>query len=83
MIKLRSKKMLSLLRRGKRKAQGKPPSEGTLHSLIYETLPNGWHYQVEWVSDLRCAPKPYVIVYAFKPPLNMCARSATHCLCDE
>ena len=80
MIELRSAKMKELLKRAKRRAKGRPPSEGPLRSLIYETAKNGWHYQVEWVHDLRCRPKPYIVAYAFKPPLDMSARFATHYL---
>ena len=78
---LRSKRMRELLRRAIRKTRGKnPPSDGYLVSLIYETLPNGWHYQVDWVTDSRFYKKPRVVVYAFAPPLRWHARSATHYL---
>lgn len=64
---LRSKKMRSLLAHGKRKARGHPPAEGYMKQLVYETLPNGWHYQVDWVHDVRVAPKPYVVAWGFHP----------------
>ena len=78
---LRSKRMRALLKRAIRKTHGqKPPNDGMMTSLIYETLPNGWHYQVEWVNDSRFYDKPTVMVYAFAPPRDFSARSATHVL---
>lgn len=57
-----------------------PPSDGMLVNLIYETLRNGWHYQVEYVHDTRFDPRPYVEVYAFAPPRRFHARSADYYL---
>jgi len=65
---LKTDKMRAMLKRGQRKTRGhRPPSEGMMRGLINETAKNGWHYQVEWVHDLRRAPEPYVIVYAWPP----------------
>ena len=68
MTELRSPAMRRLLEQGMRKAKKTTrPSEGHLKSLIYKTLSNGWHYQVDYIYDLRVQPKPYVVVYAFPP----------------
>lgn len=65
---LKSKRMKALLARGRRKARGKrPPSDGMMLGLINENLPNGWHYQVEWVHDTRFEPKPWIVAYGFSP----------------
>lgn len=65
---LRSKKMRSMLARAKRRVRRrKRPGDGMMTSLVSETLPNGWHYQVEWVHDTRFAPKPWIVVYGFSP----------------
>ena len=77
---LRTPKMRTLLREGKRKATGNPPSEGNMIGLIHRTEKNGWHYQVEWIHDIRLKPEPYVVVYAFRPPRNFCARAADYYL---
>ena len=78
---LRSKAMKTMLQRGVRKTYGKrPPHDGYLISLVYKTLRNGWHYQVEWINDTRFDPKPKIVVYAFAPPRDFSARSATHYL---
>ena len=78
---LKSEKMRSLLKRGLRAAaRGEAPSDGYLSNLIYKTEPNGWHYQVEYIHDTRFHDKPYVTVFAFKPPRKFCARGATHYL---
>lgn len=81
MKRLRTNRMLSLLRRGARIAKTKTkPSDGMMYNLIYETLPNGWHYQVEYINDHRRNPNPQVVVYAFAPPRRMHARSADYFL---
>ena len=66
---LKTAKMKSLLRRGINKAKRlkSKPRDGMMYNLIYETLLNGWHYQVEYVFDHRVQSSPYVIVYGFKP----------------
>lgn len=65
---LRSKKMRSLLARGKRAAKpNRRPGDGGMINLIHETLPNGWHYQVEWIHDTRFKPEPWIEVLAFRP----------------
>lgn len=77
MKELRTKRMRSLLKRAIRKTRGlRPPHDGYCHSLIYETLPNGWHYQVDWVHDTRFREKPWVAVHAFAPPRDFSARAA-------
>lgn len=82
MKELRSRKMRSLLRQGLREARRclRPPSEGMLVNLFSEDLSNGWHYQVDYIHDLRFRPKPYVAVFAFRPPRRHCAASASHVL---
>ena len=81
MKQLNSPAMRLWLKKGIRKAKTmKRPSEGTFVNLFYKTLSNGWHYQVEYMYDLRRHDKPYVIVYAFAPPEDFSARSATHYL---
>lgn len=77
---LRSKRMRGLLARGRRKARGHPPSEGMMRSLINETLPNGWHYQCDWVYDLRIQPRPYIIAWAFPPSTRGCESARYHLL---
>ena len=74
----RSKAMRKLLSRGLKMAKKtKTPTEGYSTSLIYETLKNGWHYQVNYTRDQRVLKKyPFVTVYAFRPPLNFTARDA-------
>jgi hypothetical protein len=68
MKELKSPTMKLMLERGLRKAKRtSPPSEGMMLSLINETKKNRWHYQVEYVYDLRMRKNPYVIAYAFKP----------------
>ncbi len=67
---LRSKKMRALLAKGKRRAKREPrrcPGDGGLISLAHETLPNGWHYQVDWINDTRFTPEPWIEVFAFRP----------------
>jgi len=77
MKKSRSKAMREMLRRGIAKAKKRSiPSDGYMSNLIYETKPNGWHYQVELVHDTRFHPEPVVSVYAFKPPRSYHARGA-------
>ena len=85
MRELKSKSMQKFLKLGLRKVKKKSsiPDDGTLYSLIYTTLKNGWHYQVEFVYDKRIRPQPYVAVFAFKPPLNFCCRSADYFLIQE
>lgn len=80
MKRLASPRMRTILRDAKRRAKGSPPSDGMMKSLTYFTAKNGWHYQAEWVHDTRFEPKPYVILYAFKPPRNFSARSADYFL---
>jgi hypothetical protein len=76
---LRSKAMRNLLSEAQRKVK-RPPLDGMMISLIYRTLRNGWHYQVEHIHDTRFRPKPYIVVYAFKPPRTYHARSADYFL---
>ena len=77
---LRSKKMRSLLARGKRLATAKRrPGDGMMASLINESLPNGWHYQVDWIHDTRFKPEPWIEVFAFRPGHRGCA-AASHSL---
>lgn len=65
---LRSKRLRALLEQGNRKARRKsPPSDGMMVNLVYLNLPNGWHYQVEWVHDTRFRPKPWIVAYGFSP----------------
>ena len=65
---LRSRKMRALLAKGKRRATRKRrPGDGMLSSLFHETLPNGWHYQVDWINDTRFKPEPWIEVFAFRP----------------
>ena len=65
---LRSRRMRDLLAEGVRKSKRmRPPSDGTMTSLVYLTLKNGWHYQVEWVHDQRFQKEPWIIAYAFPP----------------
>lgn len=75
---LRSHKMKSLLAEGKRRATPKRrPGDGGMIGLHHETLPNGWHYQVDWIHDTRFAPEPWIEVFAFRPGHN---GVATHSL---
>lgn len=84
MTRLNSPAMRLWLKRGIAKAKHmKKPRAGTLRSLFYKTLRNGWHYQVEYMNDLRMADRPFVIVYAFAPPKDFSARSATHYLSND
>lgn len=77
MKELKSNPMRLLLARGLRIARrGKIPNEGHMRSLIYKTLHNGWHYQVECIKDSRFALGPRVVVYAFRPPRTFNARKA-------
>jgi hypothetical protein len=72
--------MRALLAKGKRKAKANPrrlPSDGGLSNLHHETLPNGWHYQVDWLHDTRFYPEPWIEVFAFHPKHK---GSATHSL---
>lgn len=65
---LRSKRMRDLLARGKRIAKRKGcPGDGGMIGLKWMTLPNGWHYQVDYIHDTRFAPKPWIEVFAFRP----------------
>jgi len=77
MIRLKTKKMMALLKEGIRKAEKMkiPSKEGTFIPLFTETLKNGWHYQIDFVFDRRIYNNPFVEVNAFKPPLRWCARS--------
>ena len=84
MREFKSKAMKSRLERGIKKAKKLPiPSDGSMRNLIYETIPNGWHYQVEYIHDSRLCEKPYVAVYAFRPKGRWHARSADLCLTRE
>lgn len=77
MKELKSKTMKALLAQGIRRAKKtKTPFDGHMTGLVYKTLRNGWHYQVEYVNDTRLMPKPYVVVYAFAPPADFSCRSA-------
>lgn len=56
---LRSKKMKALLAIGKRRAKkAMRPSDGMMTFLSCLTLPNGWHYQIDWIHDTRFSPEP-------------------------
>lgn len=80
----KSNAMKKMLSRGIKLAKkGRIPDEGMMRNLIYETLPNGWHYQVEFIHDTRVFSKPYVAVYAFRPPRSFCAKQADICLMKE
>lgn len=80
----KSFRMRKLLSQGLAKARKvKRPHEGMMRSLIYKTLRNGWHYQVEYICDHRNRPRPCVVVYAFKPPADFTARSADLYLTQE
>jgi len=71
MKELKSKCMIKLLSRGlKRSKKTKQPSDGNMFNLIHERKRNGWHYQVEYVHDIRIRENPYVVVYAFKPTVG-------------
>ena len=73
MKELRSKKMRSLLARGKRRAtKNRRPGDGGMTGLVNETAKNGWHYQVEWVHDTRFEPLPWIVAYALKPHHRGC-----------
>ena len=77
MKKSSSKAMREMLKRGLAKARKRSlPSDGMMSNLIYETKPNGWHYQVELIHDSRFHAKPIVAVYAFRPPRRYHARGA-------
>lgn len=81
MKELKSKTMKALLLRGLRLARKQHrPSEGTFHPLINETRRTGWHYQVEYIYDLRLDKKPFVCAYGWKPPVPPGAASASHFL---
>lgn len=80
---LRSKKMKSLLARGKRLARKKRrPGDGMLCPLFREESSNGWAYMVDWINDSRFAPKPWIEVFAFSPKTRQLpgAYSASHSL---
>jgi len=66
---LRTDRMRLMLSRGVRRSKRqRAPADGTLVSLVHERLPNGWHYQVEWIRDERARPAPWIIAYAWRPP---------------
>lgn len=66
-----------MLMAGVEKAGKMPaPPDGMMTSVGYKTLPNGWHYQVEYMHDTRLRERPYVVAYGFRPPCRMNARSA-------
>lgn len=80
---LKTPAMKKLLQKGKRKARREgAPSEGMFLSLYNFTICNGWHYQIEYVYDLRMHNKPFVVVYAWRPPVAYSAISADYCLRD-
>lgn len=54
-----------------------------LRPLFSEDLPNGWHYQVDFVHDQRIRSKPFVAVCAFKPPRVMHAKCCEYILEEE
>lgn len=84
MKELKSPRMRALLNSGLRKAKRKNrPIDGMMYNLIYKTLNNGWHYQVEYVYDSRFYDKPYVVVYAFKPPKKFTCVAADYYLKAE
>lgn len=65
---LKSKKMKALLAAGKRRAKPRLcPGDGGMTNLLHEDLPNGWHYQVDWINDTRFSPEPWIEVFAFRP----------------
>lgn len=73
--------MKRFLSRGIRKAKKvAPPDEGYTRTLIYETLPNGYHYQVEYFYDRYPCNNGYatksVMVYCFRPPKSQLVRPA-------
>ena len=73
----KSKAMRLMLKRGIAIARKRHvPSDGMMTNLIYQTKPNGWHYQVEFIHDTRFHERPIVAVYAFKPPMRYHARGA-------
>lgn len=77
MKELKSKAMKRMLALGVTAANKRhPPPDGLMVNLVYETLRNGWHYQVEYVHDTRHEDKPYVIAYGFAPPCRFNARVA-------
>lgn len=81
---LKSPAMRRFLAAGIRKARKHaPPGDGGMFSLVYKTLPNGWHYQVEFIHDTRRNPKPWVQVFAFAPPIDFSGRLATYTLTKE
>lgn len=83
---LKSVTMMRLLNSGKRNIRRnkvKPPYEGTFWPLFCKQLKNGWYYQVDYVHDNRMCNKPYVIVWGFKPPKVMWAKSAEYFLYQE
>lgn len=85
MKELKSPTMRALLKRALRQikhTEGRP-SEGTLWPLFTKDLPNGWYYQADYIYDSRCYKKPYVAIWAFRPPRNYCARSADYTLQQE
>lgn len=84
MKELNSPIMKKLLARGVRKAKkGTPPSNGMLCSLFTHQLKNGWYYQCDYIHDTRIHDKPYVSVFAFKPPRVYWAKSAEYYLTKE
>ena len=80
---LKSKIMRKLLAAGKRKkSKIGAPRVGSSCSLIYRTLPNGWHYQVDYIHDSRFYERPAVFVYAFAPGRGRGAVSADYVLSE-
>ena len=72
-----SKTMRRMLARGLRDARSRSqPSDGSMFSLFTVDMANGWYYQVDFIHDTRLMPKPYVSVFAFRPPRDFSARSA-------
>jgi hypothetical protein len=71
--------MQALLKRGLRMAKRKYiPGDGMMLPLFTEQKKNGWYYQIDLVHDTRWEPKPYVVVFAFKPPRVYWAKSADY-----
>ena len=75
---LNSKTMRKLLEKGVKLAKKmKQPKEGLMFSLFTVEKKNGWYYQVDFINRFD---KPFVAVYAFKPPRVYYAKSAEYCL---
>jgi hypothetical protein len=74
--------MEEFLKRGLRKAKKtSPPSDGYMFNLITNTTRGKWTYWVDFVSDERVLPKPFVSVHAV--PKGQCGGFATHSVRKE